>query len=77
MNRLALCLAIASLALAACGSEPDPDAAAAGPKPAAKPAAPDDPTLRMAQAVGNGKPGSLSEKLRQSYLEYAQERGAS
>jgi D-alanine transaminase len=29
------------------------------------------------RSVGNGKPGSLSEKLRQSYLEYAQERGAS
>jgi D-alanine transaminase len=27
--------------------------------------------------VGNGKPGSLSEKLRRSYLDYAQERGAS
>jgi D-alanine transaminase len=29
------------------------------------------------RSVGNGKPGSLSEKLRRSYLEYAQERGAS
>jgi hypothetical protein len=60
MNRLVLCLSIASLALAACGSEPDPDAAAAAPKPAAKPAPPppEDPTLRMAQAVGNGKPGA-------------------
>ena len=29
------------------------------------------------QNPGNGKPGGLSEKLRQSYLDYAQERGAS
>jgi hypothetical protein len=58
MNRLVLCVSIASLVLAACGSEPDPDPAAAAPKPAAKPAVPDDPTLRMAQAVGNGKPGA-------------------
>ena len=58
MNRLVLCVSIASLVLAACGSEPDPDPAAAAPKSAAKPAAPDDPTLRMAQAVGNGKPGA-------------------
>ena len=29
------------------------------------------------RSVGNGKPGGLSEKLRQSYLDYAQERGAS
>src|SRR5512145_995238 len=57
MNRLALCLSIAGLALAACGSDPDPDAAAAAPKPTAKPVAV-DPLLRMAQAVGNGKPGA-------------------
>jgi D-alanine transaminase len=29
------------------------------------------------RSVGNGKPGLLSEKLRRSYLNYAQERGAS
>ena len=29
------------------------------------------------RSVGNGKPGTLSEKLRQSYLDYAQDRGAS
>jgi hypothetical protein len=58
MNRLAIFVSIAGLALAACGSEPDPDAAAAAPKPAAKPAPPADPTLRMAEAVGNGKPGA-------------------
>ena len=58
MNRLALCLSIASLALAACGSDPDP--AAAAPKAAAKQTPPPaaDPTARMAQAVGNGKPGA-------------------
>jgi hypothetical protein len=58
MNRLAIFVSIAGLVLAACGSEPDPDPAAALPKPAAKPAPPADPTLRMAQAVGNGKPGA-------------------
>jgi D-alanine transaminase len=29
------------------------------------------------RSVGNGEPGLLSEKLRRSYLDYAQERGAS
>jgi D-alanine transaminase len=29
------------------------------------------------RSVGNGKPGELSEKLRRTYLEYAQDRGAS
>jgi hypothetical protein len=59
MNRLAICLVIASIALAACGSEPEPTAtvAATTPKPAAAPAA-DDPTAKMARAVGNGKPGA-------------------
>jgi hypothetical protein len=57
MNRLAICLAIAALALAACGSDPDPDAAAAAPKPTAN-LPPADPLARMAQAVGNGKPGA-------------------
>ena len=56
MNRLALCLSIAAFVLAACGSDPDP--AAAAPKPAPKLLPPEDPTLRMAQAVGNGKPGA-------------------
>jgi hypothetical protein len=63
MNRSIVCLSIAGLALAACGSKPDP--AAAAPKPAqaaAKTAAnPDDPTVRMARAVGNGKPGAAVE----------------
>jgi hypothetical protein len=58
MNRLALCLSIASLALAACGSDSQPDPAAAAPKPAPKSAVPDDPVTRMAHAVGNGKPGA-------------------
>jgi hypothetical protein len=57
MNRLAICLSIAGLALAACGSDPDPDTAGATSKTAAKPA-PADPLARMAQAVGNGKPGA-------------------
>jgi len=59
MNRLAISLSIAGLALAACGSEPEPDpAAATAPQPAARAAAPDDATARMARAVGNGKPGA-------------------
>ena len=62
MNRLAICLSVAGLALAACGSEPEPEATAAKspPKPAAQPAAPADPTARMARAVGNGKPGAAA-----------------
>jgi hypothetical protein len=55
MNRLVICLSIASLALAACGSDPDPAAAA---KPSAKSASASDPLERMAPAVGNGKPGA-------------------
>jgi hypothetical protein len=63
MNRLVVCVSMVSVALlTACGSEPDPDAAQAmqTPKPAASPARPagDDPTTRMARAVGNGKPGA-------------------
>jgi len=56
MNRLAICLSIAGLALAACGSDPDPDTAGAATKTAKS--APADPLARMAQAVGNGKPGA-------------------
>ena len=56
MNRLAICLSIASLALAACGSEPEPGAAAATAQPGQASVA--DPMARMARAVGNGKPGA-------------------
>jgi hypothetical protein len=58
MNRLAICLSIASIALAACGSEPEPDAAAAAKPAAARATATSDPVARMAKAVGNGKPGA-------------------
>jgi hypothetical protein len=67
MNRPAFTLAsIAALALlSACGSEPEPDAAAnaasatAAPAPApAKPAPSEDPTAKMARAVGTGKTGA-------------------
>ena len=63
MNRSIICLSIVGLALAACGSKPDPEAAAAKPAQAAAKAAPkpDDPTVRMARAVGNGKPGAAVE----------------
>lgn len=61
MNRLAICLSIAGLALAACGSESEPEATAAKPQPAARPAAPEDPSARFARAVGNGKPGAAVE----------------
>jgi hypothetical protein len=60
MNRLAICLSIASLVLAACGSKPDP-AAAQAQQPSKVAAAPDDPIGRMARAVGNGKPGAAVE----------------
>jgi hypothetical protein len=61
MNRLAICLSLASLALGACGSEPAPDAAAAASASKSAElaaAASNDPVSRMARAVGNGKPGA-------------------
>jgi hypothetical protein len=62
MNRSIIGFSLMSLALlTACGSEPEPEATAAtAPAPAApNPApAPDDPTAKMARAVGNGKPGA-------------------
>jgi hypothetical protein len=62
MNRLAICLSLVSLALAACGSKSEPETTPAkAPQPAAKQAAPEDPTVRMARAVGNGKPGAAVE----------------
>jgi hypothetical protein len=65
MNRFNLGFSIVSLAmLTACGSEPEPEAtAAAQAAPVAKaPAlAPDDPRVKMARAVGNGKPGAALE----------------
>jgi hypothetical protein len=66
MNRLSQMFTMASLVLlAACGADPDPDATAAGdaaPKPEARAAkAPDDPTAKMARAVGDGKPGAAVE----------------
>ncbi len=64
MNRLAffgLVLGFA-MTIAGCGSEPEPDAtqaAAPAPQPAAAPVQQaDDPTARMARAVGDGKPGA-------------------
>jgi hypothetical protein len=55
-------MAALTLLLGACGSEPEPGATAAAPAPAigaAAPAkAPEDPTTKMARAVGNGKPGA-------------------
>jgi hypothetical protein len=65
MNRPAICLSIAALMLAACGAETEPETAA--PSPAAiaaqkaAQAAAADPTLRMARAVGSGKPGAAVE----------------
>jgi hypothetical protein len=60
MNRLAICLSIASLALAACGSESEPEATAKAPQHT-QPAEREDPTAHMARAVGNGKPGAAVE----------------
>lgn len=65
MNRLAFFSLVGGFALAigACGSESEPEATpAAAPapqQPSAAPAQPvDDPTTRMARAVGDGKPGA-------------------
>ena len=62
MNRLITFFSISAFALlSACGSEPEPDVAATTATPTPAPAAADkpaDPTLRMARAVGNGKPGA-------------------
>lgn len=62
MNRLVVCLSMVSVALlSACGSEPEPDVAAAaqasGSAAAAKSVV-EDPSAKMARAVGNGKPGA-------------------
>ena len=55
-------IAALALLLGACGSEPEPEATVAAPPPAADAAAPakapEDPTQKMARAVGNGKPGA-------------------
>lgn len=70
MNRLAVCLSITTLAvLAACGSKPEPEAAAATPAPITpKPApAPEDATVKMARAVGGGKPGAAVD-IRYEFL---------
>lgn len=51
-----------ALLVAACNSEPEPEATqspAAAPRPAPAPAETvDDPTVKMARAVGDGKPGA-------------------
>ena len=62
MNRLITLVSISALALlGGCGSESEPEVAATATPPApvadAKPA-PDDPTAKMARAVGDGKPGA-------------------
>ena len=81
MNRVVICLSLASMALlSACGSDPEPEAAvtpapAAAPAPEAAPVAgptptPDDATVaaqRMARAVGSGKPGAAVE-IRYEFL---------
>jgi hypothetical protein len=72
MNRYTLsCLIVTGALLAACGSDSEPEAAAAAPQaatPSAKPApAPADPTVKMARAVGNGKPGAAVD-IRYEFL---------
>jgi len=75
MNRLVVCLLLMSVAMLGCGSDPEPEVAAAqpapepaavAPAPAATPPA-EDPTVRMARAVGSGKPGSAVE-IRYEFL---------
>ena len=65
MRRLAQLVFLSSaVALAACNSEPEAEvAASAATAPAEKPAAstataPADPSMKMARAVGDGKPGA-------------------
>lgn len=65
MNRLIFLIMIVSgaLSIAACNSEPEPEATqAAAPAPQQPASAPakqaDDPTAKMARAVGDGKPGA-------------------
>lgn len=59
MSRVLLFTAL--LGLAACGSDPEPNATPA-PQPVAAPKpTTDDPTTRMARAVGGGKPGAAVE----------------
>jgi hypothetical protein len=75
MNRLVACLLLTSVAMLGCGSDPEPEVAAAppAPKPAAAVPAPaatapaEDPTARMARAVGNGKPGAAVQ-IRYEFL---------
>jgi hypothetical protein len=61
MKQIALILATLAL-LAGCGSEPEPEASAPAvnttPKPAPAAKAAEDSTVRMARAVGDGKPGA-------------------
>lgn len=68
MNRLAFSLSIVASALmiSACNSEPEPEttqSAAPAPQQAAPATtkAADDPTAKMARAVGDGKPGAAVE----------------
>jgi len=62
MKRNIVVLAVLSIALAACGSESQPEANAVPNTTVtvakAKAAKADDPTARMARAVGSGKPGA-------------------
>lgn len=66
MNRLVLLISVVAgaLTIGGCNSEPEPEIAqpTAQTQRASAPAkAPDDPTVRMARAVGDGKPGAAVE----------------
>lgn len=67
MNRLALFGLVAGFALASggCGSDPEPEATQSAAPSTEQRAAPaqtvNDPTARMARAVGDGKPGAAVE----------------
>jgi hypothetical protein len=62
MNYKNVLLGVLAIALTACSSEPEPDAAAVtSVSQPAKVARPEDPTARMARAVGTGKPGAAVE----------------
>jgi hypothetical protein len=73
MNRLVVCLLLMSVAMLGCGADPEPEVAAAPSGPAAAKPAPaalppaEDPTARMARAVGNSKPGAAVQ-IRYEFL---------
>ena len=59
MKQSILFVCAAVLGITACSSEPEPEVIV--PNPVAAVVKPEDPTAKMARAVGNGKPGAAVE----------------